>query len=793
MATPAQIEQQYNLEREAIRCGIEKLKKNTQQLMEREYASATIFGCSSISAAQTEVANELLKTFSRINKGQAGAKYVHIAHHLLQFNDAEQVHVLANIALKRTFDLVFSRKKKSGDKPPNFVQDVTLGIGSAVEAECQIRWYESQDKDLFKNITKKYWLNTTGTRQKQTVAQLMMNRHDYHWDTWSTDTRSNLGAWLLDTVCRVTNWFTKQTLRSGKKTNTLIVPTDAYSAIQDQLMDEAALYAPLSWPMLIPPNNWTNERAGGYLLNEVQRGNELVRHGNPTLKQPEIPLEFLNQLQGTAYRVCPFIYGVAKHLQEKGYKLGKFKPYSAASLWVLPNKPPDIETNEEARQAYKRERTQAENEKKKYERSLHVKTTATLELADKFINYEKYYLPWSFDYRGRTYCIPQYLTPHDTDFGKSLVRFYEEAFLTPEAEDWLAFQVATTYGLDKKPIRERLDWARDNHSLITLIACDPIGSLSEWESADEPWQFLASCKEYYDCLIACTKQSTGLPVAVDATCSGLQILAGLAKDAGCASLVNVLPSDRPQDAYMTVLNAMEGIPERLLPYMDRSVTKRSVMTIPYNATESSSREYIAKALKENMPKDMERVSYKEADILAKSLRAAMNEVAPGPLAVMEWIGLEMRNCIKRGDEFIQWQTPSGFIVYQKRNKYDKKRMDCKLLGRTAYWLVTGVKGPDAAKHKSCGAPNLIHSLDASLLHLSFKDFNAPFTVIHDSVWARATDMSTISERVRETYMHLFAEHEFLLDFAKQIKAETEPPMVGTLNPESVIESTYFFC
>ena len=120
-------------------------------------------------------------------------------------------------------------------------------------------------------------------------------------------------------------------------------------------------------------------------------------------------------------------------------------------------------------------------------------------------------------------------------------------------------------------------------------------------------------------------------------------------------------------------------------------------------------------------------------------------------------------------------------------------MDCKLLGRTAYWLVTGVKGPDAAKHKSCGAPNLIHSLDASLLHLSFRDFNAPFTVIHDSVWARATDMSTISERVRETYMHLFAEHEFLLDFAKQIKAETEPPMVGTLNPESVIESTYFFC
>ena len=37
----------------------------------------------------------------------------------------------------------------------------------------------------------------------------------------------------------------------------------------------------------------------------------------------------------------------------------------------------------------------------------------------------------------------------DTDFGKSLLKFYEAAKLTPDAEDWLSFQVATTYGLDK--------------------------------------------------------------------------------------------------------------------------------------------------------------------------------------------------------------------------------------------------------------------------------------------------------------------------------------------------------
>ena len=36
MATPAQIEEQVNFERDAIRCGVEKLRKNTQSLEDLE-------------------------------------------------------------------------------------------------------------------------------------------------------------------------------------------------------------------------------------------------------------------------------------------------------------------------------------------------------------------------------------------------------------------------------------------------------------------------------------------------------------------------------------------------------------------------------------------------------------------------------------------------------------------------------------------------------------------------------------------------------------------------------------
>tara|TARA_R100001082_G_scaffold86491_1_gene53082 strand:- start:532 stop:693 length:162 start_codon:yes stop_codon:yes gene_type:complete len=53
-------------------------------------------------------------------------------------------------------------------------------------------------------------------------------------------------------------------------------------------------------------------------------------------------------------------------------------------------------------------------------------------------------------------------------------------------------------------------------------------------------------------------------------------------------------------------------------------------------------------------------------------------------------------------------------------------------------------------------------------------------------------MCELSRIVRQKYMQI-AGHDYLNDFAAQIGAESEPPIVGGLKPESVIESTYFFC
>ena len=255
--------------------------------------------------------------------------------------------------------------------------------------------------------------------------------------------------------------------------------------------------------------------------------------------------------------------------------------------------------------------------------------------------------------------------------------------------------------------------------------------------------------------------------------------------------MNVLPSDKPQDAYKVVAEAcIDSIPDKVKPYWDRKCTKRTCLTIPYNAKPYSNRGYIRDALKD---KEVE-VSNEELTEIVKAVRAAMDEIFPGPMRVMKWIESEVSKAIDRGVKELTWVTPSGFVVTQRLMKKQIERIQLQLLGNCNIFVATGDKNQvDKSHHKNATAPNIIHSLDASLLHLSALRFNAPLALIHDSVLCRATDMSVLSTLVRETYMHLFAEHDYLKSWAEQIGAESEPPIIGTLNPESVIESTYFFC
>jgi DNA-directed RNA polymerase len=779
MATPAQIEEQIQLERDAIAQGLKKLRENTRKLEERSYASASVYGVATIDALLPLVVARIEETYSRITERKNGATFKEIRKYIADLEPLAS----AAIACKVTMDKVFSYKDDS-----NNVINVCDAIGTAVEQECQMRHYERNAPGLFSVLKQNYWHNSCGTQQKMVIIKTLMNRYDVkQWEAWGRPNRVKLGGWLLDCIMETSHWFTKELGFRGRKKHQALVPTPEFMSIKDEIMFNAELFSPLAYPMLIEPNDWTNDRKGGYLLNEVMKGHDLVRRGNGGCIQGEKPLEFVNQIQKVAYQLNPFVVRVAKDLDRLERQVGKFLPIVNHEL---PPKPVDIADNRESRLAYRRAAAEVMN-KNAQEFKKSCRTRMTMDAVRKFEDRERFFIPHSFDYRGRVYPIPAFLTPQDTDFGKSLLRFADGAFMTPEAEEWLAFHVATQYGLDKSPMTERLEWTRDNFTLIERIANDPIGCLPDWENAEEPWQFLAACDEYYHCVIAADRSFTQLPVATDATCSGLQVLAGLARDKNTAKLVNVLPSDRPQDAYKVVAeSAKPYCPASIQPYMDRKVVKRVVMTVPYNAKPHSNRGYIREAL-------LEKGVVIDKDDLTKTVKAVrdtMNDVVPGPMAVMSWIESEVAKAIDNGKEYLEWVTPSGFVVHQKLMKRLTTTLKLQLLGRCELEVAYDDDDKvDRQKHKNTTAPNLIHSLDASLLHLAATRFNAPIALIHDSVLCRATDMSQLSAVVRETYMHLFAEHDYLNDFASQIGAETDPPIIGDLEPESVIESTYFFC
>ena len=778
MPTPSQIEEQVQLERDQIAQGLKRLRGNTQQLEDKSYASATVYGISSIDALLPIVVARIEETtHDRLKRG-TGHQFQLIKDYVSRLEPLAS----AAISCKLTFDKVFSHKEGS-----NNLTNVCDSIGHAVEDECQMRHYETSAPGLLNVLKENYWHRSIGTQQKVVVIQTLMNRYNVEkWTAWGRANRVKLGAWLLDCIMETSGWFYKDTRQEGRRKVNYIMPTPEFLAIKDKVMKDSELFAPLAWPMLIEPNDWTNDRAGGYLLNEVMRGNPMVRRGQSPCIQGEIPVAFLNRIQKVGYRLNPFTVNVAKTLQEKGISVDKFIPIVEMPL---PPKPVDIAENKVARKSYRRAAAEVMNTNANaFRRSC--RTRMTMEAVRRFNDKERFYIPWSFDYRGRAYPIPAFLTPQDTDFGKALINFADESVVTPEAEDWLAFQCATTYGLDKATMSERLAWTKDNVGLISKIALDPIDNLPEWEAAEESFQFLAACDEYYHCVVLKDRKTTRLPVATDATCSGLQILALLAKDKKTATLVNVVASDRPQDAYKVVAEVAKwNCPAHIQKVMDRKTVKRTVMTVPYNAKPYSNRSYIRDALSDigvDIDKD-------DLTITVKAVRDAMHKVVPGPMKVMKWIEDEVSKAITRGLTELEWVTPSGFVVNQKIMKKEVKTMQLQLLGLCKISVATDDSDEvDRARHKAATAPNLIHSLDASLLHLSATRFAAPIALIHDSVLCRATDMSILSSLVRETYMDI-AKQDYLTDFAFQIGAETEPPIIGDLEPSTVIDSTYFFC
>ena len=300
MITAELIEQQKELERRQIKGGLDRLKKQTKDLENKSYASASEYGRASIDQLLPLVSKRIhTKLNDRLNRATG------YQLKLLNYIAKLEPDAAAAIACKRTFDKVFSHKKDD-----NRLIKVAESIGQAIEAECQMRHYEETSPGLLAVLKKNYWHQSKGTQQKLTAIQTVINRYDIpRWISWGNMTNIKVGGWYLDVVCEASGWFDKQFIQRKKK-DTYIVPTEEFLKNKEDIIKIVELFSPLTWPMLIPPRDWSNLEAGGYYLNALTKCHEMVRRGAALSIQGNTPLTFLNIFIPSSLNLKPNIVPV---------------------------------------------------------------------------------------------------------------------------------------------------------------------------------------------------------------------------------------------------------------------------------------------------------------------------------------------------------------------------------------------------------------------------------------------------------------------------------------------------
>jgi DNA-directed RNA polymerase len=215
------------------------------------------------------------------------------------------------------------------------------------------------------------------------------------------------------------------------------------------------------------------------------------------------------------------------------------------------------------------------------------------------------------------------------------------------------------------------------------------------------------------------------------------------------------------------------------------------MTTPYGVTLNSARDYIRQELKGI---ELEKG---ELQMIVKAIyQYGVRQVFDGPCRSMEFIQKVAGECIKGGATAIEWITPSGFTVRQEYRRTDVVLVNTKLMGqrRVASLLKEWEdRKIDLKKAKTASSPNLIHSLDAALLHMVFANWERPFTVIHDCVLGRSCDMDDMGAAIRDNFVEIYSQ-PVLKDWATQLGVDfDESVMLNTLDINDVQESAYFFC
>lgn len=782
-----------------------------------------------ISEVQAIVSKDLKKTIDE-QKGKQNRP-------LKWVNDLKDVDVdiISYVGLVSMFDAVGRNQT---------LTRAVATIGQKVEMEIFNMKLREYNLKLAKRIETKVTRDHSSERHRVKAAKAIASKAGFTYDKWDDKRRVIVGTPVLNSILRVSGifdiWETTIKSRTLKKIGLL---PEATARLSELDFDESWT-SPLFAPMTVKPKDWTSFNTGCYLDEALSNQVKLVKGYVSTVHikaiqkgfddgtiQPSI--DALNAVQRTPMKLNPSIVEAVEWCWLNDKKLGKFPTRAYVEMPDHVDDFDSLSDTEKKGIRIKNRNIVIKNRQIDGQRSV---MAQDLKVAKELMEYDQFYLPHNFCHRGRIYPIPHF-SHHRDEHIKAMFEFANEKVVDEEAFYWIAIQVANTGDFDKvskKPMLDRIKWVNDNADKIIKVAQDYKSSFDFWSKADKPFCFLAACQAYFKYLVEGEGSTSGLPISLDGSNSGIQHYSAASRQERDGSLVNLVPSTKPQDIYQEVADVVEAIFKEqfedekwarawLKFGVNRKLVKRNVMTFGYSSEIYGFKDQILEDTMRPLADEVlegkhdthpfgEDQGFAAANFLAKANWKAVNQVITGASEGMKFFKTLAR-LLAHENKHMRWVTPVGFPVIQSYSKFTTKEIKVYLYDRTLFKNVRSqislrdkpVKAVDKAKSASAVSPNVIHSMDAA--HLLLTVLNGlqqeihEYFLIHDSFATTAADTQKLYKIIRSSFVELYTDfclYQSVLNhnidqFTNLSKVELPSiPKKGNLVLEDIKDSRYCF-
>ena len=230
---------------------------------------------------------------------------------------------------------------------------------------------------------------------------------------------------------------------------------------------------------------------------------------------------------------------------------------------------------------------------------------------------QHFYFVWRYDSRGRSYSSGYDLNLQSNEYGKALLSLHKKEVITQLPNLYIA--IANHAGKDKLTWAERVDW----------VSKQTIEDIT-WEEPILGRKAIRALKDTTE------GKPTGYVMSVDATSSGIQVMAVLSGCKKTAKMVNCIDPNKRHDLYSNVANMMS---QQLGKQVPRSVIKQCTMTHYYNSKAT--------------PRGL--LSEEEIEVFYQVIEGLL----PGAEEIMTTIN----ECWNPNADYHSWIMPDGHRVY----------------------------------------------------------------------------------------------------------------------------------